>query len=149
MARPKFSQGYFKPKNPQKYVGDSKDVVYRSSWELRFMRWCDSNRAVKMWNSEGIVIPYFSVLDSKPHRYFVDFMIQLDRGDHTENVLIEIKPYEEMLPPKKSRSKYYESRVATWVRNQEKWKAANAWAEKNGAKFIVMNEYDLGLKKRN
>ncbi len=36
-------QGYFKPKNPQKYKGDPTNIIYRSGWELKFMLYVDSH----------------------------------------------------------------------------------------------------------
>ena len=36
-----FIQGYFNPKNPEKYKGPS-PIIYRSSWERKFMIMCDS-----------------------------------------------------------------------------------------------------------
>ena len=30
-------KGKFKPKNPTKYKGDLKEIVYRSSWELKMI----------------------------------------------------------------------------------------------------------------
>lgn len=34
------------PKNPEKYVGDVNNIISRSSWETKFMNWCDQNPAV-------------------------------------------------------------------------------------------------------
>ena len=39
----KFVQGIFVPKNKNKFIGDK--AVYRSSLELRFMKFCDCNEA--------------------------------------------------------------------------------------------------------
>ena len=38
-------------------------------WELRFMKYCDSNPSILEWSSEEIVIPYRG-LDKKIHRYY-------------------------------------------------------------------------------
>ena len=38
----KYHQGTYKVKDPNKYVGDPNNIVFRSSWELKFMNWCDS-----------------------------------------------------------------------------------------------------------
>ena len=48
-------RGKYIAKNPQKYAGDSTQIVYRSSYELRFMKWCDFNDSVLQWGSEEIV----------------------------------------------------------------------------------------------
>ena len=70
-------KGVFKPKNPKKYVGDSNNIVYRSSWEKKFMLYCDRNKDIVEWASEEIVIPYVSPVDHRPHRYFPDFYIKV------------------------------------------------------------------------
>lgn len=148
MARGNLKQGFFAPTKPEKYAGDPAAVVFRSGWELRFMRWCDTNPAVLTWASEGIVIPYFSATDQKAHRYFVDFLVKIKKADGTtRNYLVEIKPDEQTRPPKKTKSKYYQSQCMEYVKNQEKWQAARAWAAKNDCEFIVMTEYTLGLAK--
>lgn len=148
MARGSLKQGSFVPRNPSKYVGKVDAIVFRSSWELRFMRYCDENPLIVMWTSEEVVIPYFSAVDQKTHRYFVDFMIRVIKPGSDMKYLIEIKPHEQTQPPTKPRSKTYQEQVKAYVTNQEKWRAAAAWCKKNGAEFAIMTEYDLGLAKR-
>lgn len=149
MKKNTFKQGFFKPVNPQKYAGDVNQIVWRSGWELRFMRWVDGNPSVLTWASEGIVIPYFSAIDQKHHRYFVDFLIKVKKADGTvKNYLIEIKPDEQTRPPTKTKSRYYQSQCLEYVKNQEKWKAATTWAASHDCEFIVMTEYTLGIAKR-
>jgi len=53
----KFYQGYFDKYNPVKYVGE-RPIIYRSSWELKFMQICEFNGSVKKWSSEQICITY-------------------------------------------------------------------------------------------
>ena len=58
MARgPKFAQGKFEMKNPQKYIGTSAPLA-RSSWEFVFMKMLDEHQGVQNWASESIKIPY-------------------------------------------------------------------------------------------
>ena len=38
--------GKYKPLSPQKYKGNVSNIIYRSSWEKRFMIYCDKTRAV-------------------------------------------------------------------------------------------------------
>ena len=40
-----YSQGYFAPENPSKYIGSNRPK-YRSGWELTVMRFCDNHPAV-------------------------------------------------------------------------------------------------------
>ena len=70
-------QGKFKPRNPQKYRGDSTNIIYRSGWELKLMSYLDKHPGVLLWNSEEIVIPYRSPIDGKMHRYFPDFYVEM------------------------------------------------------------------------
>lgn len=149
MARGDLKQGFFKPTKPEKYVGKVDAIVFRSSWELRFMRWCDTNPNILQWTSEEIVIPYFSAVDQKSHRYFVDFFIKVKKADGTVvKYLVEIKPHEQTKPPTKTKSKFFQEQVKTYVVNQEKWKAAAAWARQHNSEFIILTEYELGLAKR-
>lgn len=141
-------KGKYRVVNPNKYRGDIQNIIYRSSWELRFMKWCDTNPAVQEWGSETIVIPYKSPVDNKVHRYFVDFYIKVKSKDNAiTKYLIEIKPEKFTKPPpvpaKKTR-KFIEE-VFQYGTNQAKWKAANEFCLDRGMKFLVLTESDLGL----
>ena len=142
----------FIPRNPAKYAGDVSNIISRSSWETRFMNWCDLNESVVRYVSEEVIINYICETDGQPHRYFPDFMMQVKtRSGDMKTYLVEIKPECEMLPPvppKNPNSKTYIAAVMTYVKNQSKWKAAREWCEQRGIEFIVLNEYDLGIKKR-
>lgn len=145
----KYLQGKFKPTHPDKYVGDLKNIVFRSSWERRFMKWCDSNTSVLKWGSEIYPIQYVSSLDGRTHRYFIDFFVRLRTKDGEEKSLaIEIKPKSQTVQPVKGRKrdKTYMTECMTWIKNQDKWKAARAWAKKNGIEFLIMTEEELGIK---
>ena len=37
-------KGRFTPQNPKKYNGNSDNIIYRSSWELRVMKYLDENQ---------------------------------------------------------------------------------------------------------
>ena len=47
----KYHQGRFHPQNPQKYKGDVNNIIYRSSWELKFMQWCYRNENIMEYGS--------------------------------------------------------------------------------------------------
>ena len=83
-------KGKFIPRNPSKYLGDPTSIVYRSSYELKFMNWCDLNSSIIGWNSEEIAIPYRSPIDNKVHRYFVDFYMEVKSETGKERYLIEV-----------------------------------------------------------
>lgn len=144
-------KGYYKPKNPQKYRGDSTNIVYRSRWELMVMARFDDDPNVIWWASEETIIPYRSPLDNKIHRYFVDFTARINtREGKTKTVLIEVKPYEQTKPPiieeGKKKSNKYIKKVATWGVNSAKWKAAREYCKDRNYEFIIMTEKELGLK---
>ena len=143
-------KGKFTPTTPAKYVGDSSNIIYRSSYELRFMKWCDLNDSIICWNSEEIVVPYISPVDNKLHRYFVDFTIKIKtKTGEIKVYLIEVKPFkftQEPQPPKR-RSRQFLNEVMQWGVNQAKWKAASAFAKQQGWEFMLVTERDLGLTK--
>ena len=50
-------KGHYNPTNPQKYKGNSSNIIYRSLWERKFMVYCDTNSFILEWGSEEIIIP--------------------------------------------------------------------------------------------
>lgn len=136
-------KGKFFPRNPMKYLGDLKSIVYRSSYELKFMNWCDLNESVKGWASEEVAIPYRNPLDNKVHRYMVDFYIEVDKKKY----LIEVKPERFTKPPdtQKRKTKRYIQEVAQYGVNEAKWKSAKEFCKKQNMEFIIITEKDLGI----
>lgn len=135
--------------NPEKYAGDPTNVIMRSSWETRFAIWCDKNPAVLKWSSEETVVPYISPVDNRPHRYFIDFKIQVKNNDgQIRTYLVEIKPEKQTKPPKAPSRKtpQYLNEVMTWGVNEAKWKAAEKYAKDRGWQFLVLTEHHLGIK---
>jgi len=131
----KFEQGIFIPENLEKYkkpfdtyMNESEYPTYRSSWELKFMKWCDKNDNVEYWTSEAFPIPYISPKDGQKHRYFPDFLVKFKDG---KKVLIEIKPKNQSNDPI----------------NLAKWEAARKFCEKHGLTFSVLTEKELGIKR--
>jgi len=147
----KFKQGIFRPENPEKYKGDSKNIVYRSSWEFKMFRYLDSNNGIEWWSSEELVIPYISPVDRKKHRYFPDIILK--KKDDPQILVIEIKPEAQTKQPvlkqtKKGKpTKYYLKEVTEWGRNKAKWSAAEEFCKKKGWKFLIMTEKELGIKR--
>ena len=137
-------------KNPEKYVGDINSVISRSSWETKFMRWCDMNKSVELWGSEIQAIQYYSQVDMKMRRYFPDFFIKVKMKDCSiKDFIIEIKPYSQTKLPIKGRKRQstFLTESMTWQVNQDKWKAAKEWARLHNFEFLVFTEYELGIKK--
>lgn len=141
-------KGRYKVKNPTKYKGNSQDITYRSSWELKFMVWCDKTANVIEWGSETIVIPYKSPVDNRLHRYFVDFYVKIkERDGGIKKYLIEIKPFRFTIPPVKPErtTKKFLQEVFQYGVNQAKWEQADQYCKDNGMKFLVLTEKDLGV----
>jgi hypothetical protein len=134
--------GKFKPKNPEKYLGDVTNIVYRSLWERHVMRHCDNDSNIVEWGSEEIVIPYLYEVDRKYHRYFMDFVIVYKNGT---TKLIEVKPFKETQLPKMKgrRTKRMLTESFTYVKNQNKWKAAAEYAKDRGWGFEIWTEKEL------
>ena len=133
--------GSYKVKNPAKYAGDYKNVIYRSLWERNVFRWCDENPQILSWVSEEVVVPYYYDLDRKYHLYFVDIKFTTLEGTY----LVEIKPKRQTIPPKKPKRQTakFLSEAATYVKNQCKWKAAEKYAKERGWKFVIWTEDEI------
>ena len=136
-------KGLYRPTNPKKYVGNTKQIVYRSLLERRFMRYCDLNDDIVYWASEELPVRYYSPLDKKYHRYFPDFVVKTVNGD---KYMIEIKPSRQVGKPKqpKRKSKSYMRESFEYIKNQAKWEAAKVYCEDNGMQFKIITEKDLG-----
>jgi len=140
--------GRFTPKNPQKYVGDPKNIIYRSSWEVKVMDWLDRNDDVISWQSEETIVPYKSPVDGKWHRYFPDFLVKVKTKDGKfKTMMLEVKPKKQTLPPepRKRITKQYINEVTTWGVNEAKWKAAIEYCKDRNWEFRLITEDHLGL----
>ena len=110
--------GKYTVKNPVKYQGDPSKVIYRSLWEKYCFKWADLSPDVKGWSSEEVVIPYYYE--------------------------IEIKPEKETQPPKGDRrTKRYLQEGMTYVKNMNKWEAANKYALDRKWEFHIWTEKKL------
>lgn len=133
--------GKYTVKNPNKYMGDPKGVVYRSLWEKHAFKWCDNSSDIIQWGSEEVVVPYYYEADRRYHRYYIDLIIELKNG---KVILVEIKPSKETKPPTgNKRTKRYINEAYTYVKNQNKWEAAVEFAESKGWEFQIWTEKEL------
>lgn len=147
----KYAQGVYPIKNSDKFMGNEEKCYYRSSYELKFMVYCDNSDHIVKWGSEMVAIPYYD-WDGKEHRYFIDFIVEDKNG---VKWLIEVKPLEETLQvlknepppePKKESSKAlenYEYALKQWSLNRHKWAQAKQYAENRGYKFKIITEENL------
>lgn len=143
-----FHKRLYKPLFPEKYIGDPTQIVMRSSWETKFASWCDRNPNIIKWSSEETIIPYRCPTDSKIHRYFVDFKVQLRNKDGLlKTYLIEIKPSKQTQPPiyPGRNTQKYLTESMTFIKNQAKWEAASEYAKDRGWEFKIFTEHDLGM----
>ena len=127
-------QGKYRPTFPRKYKGDYHNIIYRSSWEYKFMVWCDRSSSVTEWGSEEIVIPYISPADGRRHRYFPDFYVKIGRKKY----MVEVKPLRQTKQPKA-----YITEVVTYAINQAKWEAAKEYCKDRGWEFMLITEKEL------
>ena len=138
-----FHKRRYVPIFPEKYAGDTSNIVMRSSWETRFAIWCDKNAQIVKWSSEETIIPYVSPVDGRVHRYFVDFKIQTVNN---KTYLVEIKPMYQTLPPQsKRKTKKFLTEASTYMVNQAKWESAKRFAKARNWEFIVITEKELGI----
>lgn len=141
-------KGKFTPKNPKKYKGDPTNIVYRSLWELKVMKYLDTNTSILEWSSEELIIPYICPTDNKRHRYFPDFYVKaVDANGLLKEMLLEVKPKKETREPirKKRITKQYITEVTTWGKNQAKWRAASEYCADRNWEFKLITEDHLGI----
>lgn len=144
-----YKQGFYKPRNPLKYKGKSaSNIVYRSGWEYKFMRYLDEHPDVVFWASEEpwFCIPYRDPTSGRQRRYFPDFWFQNKDG---VQFLVEIKPYEQTIPPKQKLlksgkpDKYTIKKLMTFAINTAKWEAARSVCEQKNWNFTILTEKQL------
>jgi hypothetical protein len=141
MARgPKFAQGKFEMKNPQKYIGTSAPLA-RSSWEFVFMKMLDEHQGVQNWASESIKIPYRNPFTGKQTVYVPDFfVVYIDKNGKTHAELIEVKPANQTFIEQVGKGQYNKQQ---YVKNLAKWEAARAYCNQKNITFRVVTESDI------
>ena len=129
----RYQQGYINPQSCKKLFESVKNqpIIYRSSYEKKFMVWCENSPIVKVWGSECIEIPY--IMNNKPHRYYPDYVLELNDG---RKILVEIKPKSQTIKPTNMNCYAWEQ----WIKNQHKWTAAKQWCDRNGLEFWILTE---------
>jgi hypothetical protein len=127
-------------------------------WEFKFFRYVDIHPDVIWWQSEEVVVPYYSPIDGKRHRYYPDVIVHsrvpLNKGGGVKTLMIEIKPKYQTRPPdinKRSTpkgrvSRAYLNEVKTWGINEAKWKYANEWCLDNNMEFKILTEDHLNIR---
>jgi hypothetical protein len=144
----KWYSGTYKPINPDKYINDDREIIYRSKWEYNFCYYCDTEDKIKKWSSESIKIPYNIIDDGmiKTKTYIPDFWIEIEDKNELKQFIIEIKPQKELEEPKEPKTKTmkslenYEYRLRTYVKNINKWEAAEKYCNKRSISFYILTE---------
>lgn len=139
----------YKPSYPKKYIGDSNNIICRSSWERLFCRWCDLNENIIAWGSEEIRIKYYDPVKQKVRNYFPDFIIKVkEQSGEIKKYIVEIKPKKETVAPKPRNkvTKSYLHEVYTYETNKAKWAAAVEFCKDNMIDFKIITEQELGIK---
>lgn len=119
---------------------------YKSSLELKALRYCDYNKYVVKFALEPFAIKYVKPTDGKVHRYYVDLFIEFSSGDR---FIVEIKPKSETKSPRKPSKQTqkaimnYQKALLTYAVNSAKWEAAKKFAKENNLRFIVLTEEEL------
>lgn len=138
----KFRQGMYQIRNPDKYVGNAKNIVFRSSWELSMNQFLDNNPNILRWSSEEFYIPYLKPTDKKVHRYFPDYWIEYkDRTGKIVQEVLEVKPSTQVSPNLKRKQTTYEQ--ITYAINIAKWQAATEFCKQRGIKFRILTEKQM------
>lgn len=148
-----YRQGYFIPQNPDKYAGDPTQIIYRSSWEFKFMQFCDNTESVIQWGSETVVIPYLNPILKKESNYYIDcYMVTKDLQGNRLKWLIEIKPNKYLNPPTEpsrlteKQTLNYVRHAKTYIINTAKFRAAQEYAAKRMMRFGIITENFLFSK---
>jgi hypothetical protein len=135
----KYYQGFFTPKNVNKYIGKTKPMA-RSSWELRLMIFFDETPNILCWSSEPMFIPYFNPVKNKMSKYYPDFLVKvLEKDGKIKVKMIEVKPSKETCM---EAAKSKKDKIAVIV-NQAKWEAARKFCELNNMIFEILTELHL------
>lgn len=144
------NKGKFHPARPEKYVGNTSNIIYRSGLEFKVMRWLDRTPAVISWSSEEVVIPYVSPIDNAVHRYFPDFLIKVNSTTGPKTFLVEVKPEAQCKEPvkKKRNTKAFLTEVMTYGVNQAKWKSAREWCKQHNIEFLILTEKEIEARFR-
>lgn len=140
--------GKYALQNPEKYLGDPDNVIFRSSWEEEAFKRLDLNPHIIKWASEEIGIEY---LKPNPQTgnfekglYFPDlFIVKKDTNGNISREIIEIKPYKQTRPPRSRKPNVRLQEEYQWLINQHKWEAAKAWCDSYDIKFTIMTEKDM------
>jgi len=140
-------KGKYRPQNPEKYMGDSRNIIYRYMWERKCMKYFDNNPSIVKWASEELAIPYYDSLGKRVRNYYPDFLIKIkNKQGQQKTHLIEVKPSKDLKPPiavqgKKKSTVLYE--MKTYQLNRDKFASARKWCDDRNIIFDIWTEKHL------
>jgi hypothetical protein len=131
----RYKQGYINPKSCKKLFESQQNekIIYRSSYEKRFILWLEKSEKVKYWGSECISIEYIGE-DGQKHHYWPDYIVEFIDG---RKFVFEVKPYSQTVQPDPRCEYAYRE----YKKNMLKWTAARQFCERNGMHFKVITEH--------
>lgn len=113
-------------------------IIYRSSYEKKFIYWLENNPSVKHWGSECLRIPYFYPKDGNTHSYYPDYFVEMQDGTC---MVVEIKPSSQTKRPVNENSWVAEA----YYKNMCKWKATMEFCESKGYEFKIITEKTINM----
>lgn len=130
----RYTQGYVDPTTCKKLFEQvsNQRIIYRSSYELKFITWLENSDKVKQWGSECFYIPYL-YKDGTTHKYYPDYFVEMVDGT---KLVVEIKPYNQTQKPINANC----WAAKEYVKNICKWKAAIEFCKNKGYIFKVLTE---------
>jgi hypothetical protein len=75
------NKSIFRPKYPEKYIGNVNNIVIRFSWENSVAMLLDSHPSVLRWSSEVLKIAYYNPVLKKHTVYIRDFFVAWIKSD--------------------------------------------------------------------
>ncbi len=137
----RYQQGYIKVSACKKLFPSlyHQPIIFRSSYEKKFIQWLESNPNVHYWGSECIKIPY-SYIDNQIHNYYPDYYVEMTDGS---KIVVEIKPKNQTIKPNEDNNWAYR----TWIKNTCKWKAAKKFCEERNMQFQILTENTISRLK--
>lgn len=170
--RTKFKQGYYIPENKQKIIGGDIIYRSSWEYKLarwcdinpNVFRWGCEVASVQYRDPGSVDFEECRKYGLNPNdpaqwpikNYYIDFYIEFGDKDYDGNpenikkVLVEVKPYAQTKAPvpvadtaKLRDKKRFNLQAKTYLTNTYKWKAAEAYAKRNGLEFVVWTENTL------
>lgn len=133
----RYTQGYINPASCKKLFPQLShdNIIYRSSYEKKFILWLEGNKNVRHWGSECMKIPYM-MTDGKMHSYYPDYFVELNNG---ECWVVEVKPYNQTQKPVNENC----WAAKEYTKNICKWRATKEFCDNKGFKFKIFTERSI------